>query len=222
VFDPLQQVHPAKRALGGALLLVLLAAAPAPGEGPPDADPLAALQGAFVTELTMGEEFRKKARKDLSFAFEEGWGQVMLPILRKEMEKQALLAPSPAKEGAEAAESRVARPVRLHLVLTEASREAKDYRQLESRDTFVEVHVAARVELYLPGEDIPRSTDRVRDESEERTTEGLSSELFRDAFTRAFYGIAARASDSAARRLRPEWYEEEKKSNFVPFRRRRQ
>lgn len=202
------------------------AAATAVGRGHPDAetrpaDPAAALDGRIVAELAVSQELRRREHKDLEFACGKDWEDLLAADFRKEL-LEAKIGPSAGSKrvGGEAGGEGERPPgtARALLVLTRADRSSHDYSDMESRDSYVSVSFAARVELSLPGEDVPRTTDTLEASAEAKGSGALTSDLFRKAFLQGFEEIAFRAAEQVRRHLRPADYEKEK-DEFAPFRR---
>lgn len=214
--------HPLRQGLPlPVLLLGTLAAVCAPVAG---ADPVAALDGGVITSVEAWEELPRRDRRDLKFAFDSPWEDAALGPLMRELERIELLPPGARWNVSELVLPegvRVDRPVHLRIVMTRAEADAEDKSERRSEDTFVRLDVEFRLELYLPGEDVPRSTDLISTSREARTGQILTNILYREAFIEAFGALAVPGGDRAARRLRPDRYQVKKKSTFVPFRRQR-
>lgn len=178
-------------------------------------DPTTALGAGQVSELGIAAELTDPEMRDLGFSFRDGWRAPLAEPVWREL-RGLELAPAPREDGTIA---RPPRPLAMRLVLTRASREEKDNAALQSRESWVRVRLEARVELLLEGEQVPRSTDRIAGFAEARSQHGLTSDLYTEAYRRAFSEIAARAAGAVELRVRPEPREETSDSpRFVPFR----
>lgn len=200
-----------------ALALNLQAGEPTPEE----ANSIAELDGGWITEIEVASELPHKGVKNLKYAFRAGWESLIEEAFQKELRSEKLLhltlpeesTPTPTPDG-----TLLENPIRLRVVLTDNLTRGKDNTNLDSIESWANAQLSARIEFFLPGEDVPHATDLLEADYESRSNGPLNAELFRRAYFICFQRLAVRASGKASRRLRLEQYEQTPKSKFAPFR----